>query len=199
LRFNRGPAPGPGSSFRLHQSQQPLCTGGPRRQLPCPVSPNLHGAGVWPLIYTSLLIPSGKSDNGVPAWPFVTLSYGIGMCGQGRTDHVLGVAYCRRSSSMHCAAKLSAALHAICLACSCPLSRRRVWPAALHGAVAAAAAAAQGAGGRSRPAGLAEPDAGEHWLVVDFCAAVAAAARAIVACRGWLRSNSGVWQQPSSC
>ncbi|PRW58694.1 hypothetical protein C2E21_3280 [Chlorella sorokiniana] len=37
--------------------------------------------GVWPLIYTSLLIPSGKSDNGVPAWPFVTLSYGIGAFG----------------------------------------------------------------------------------------------------------------------
>ncbi|KAL4443934.1 hypothetical protein ABPG75_011671 [Micractinium tetrahymenae] len=36
---------------------------------------------VWPLVYTALLIPSGKSANGVPAWPFVTLSYGIGAFG----------------------------------------------------------------------------------------------------------------------
>ncbi len=34
--------------------------------------------GVWPLVYTALLIPSGKSGNGVPAWPFVTLSYAFG-------------------------------------------------------------------------------------------------------------------------
>lgn len=34
--------------------------------------------GVWPLVYTALLIPSGKSGNGVPAWPFVTLSYAVG-------------------------------------------------------------------------------------------------------------------------
>lgn len=34
--------------------------------------------GVWPLIYTALLIPAGKSKNGVPAWPFVFLSYGFG-------------------------------------------------------------------------------------------------------------------------
>lgn len=41
--------------------------------------------GVWPLIYTSLLIPSGKSGNGVPAWPFVTASYALGEWGgQGR-------------------------------------------------------------------------------------------------------------------
>ncbi|KAL4426167.1 hypothetical protein ABPG77_007449 [Micractinium sp. CCAP 211/92] len=37
--------------------------------------------GVWPLVYTALLIPSGKSDNGVPAWPFITLSYGVGAFG----------------------------------------------------------------------------------------------------------------------
>ena len=36
--------------------------------------------GVWPLVYTQLLIPSGKSGNGVPAWPFVTASYAIGEC-----------------------------------------------------------------------------------------------------------------------
>jgi hypothetical protein len=34
--------------------------------------------GVWPLLYTALLIPAGKSNNGVPAWPFITLSYGVG-------------------------------------------------------------------------------------------------------------------------
>lgn len=34
--------------------------------------------GVWPLVYTALLIPSGKSGNGVPAWPFITLSYAFG-------------------------------------------------------------------------------------------------------------------------
>ena len=34
--------------------------------------------GVWPLVYTALLVPSGKSDNGVPAWPFLTLSYAVG-------------------------------------------------------------------------------------------------------------------------
>jgi hypothetical protein len=34
--------------------------------------------GVWPLVYTALLVPSGKSDNGVPAWPFLTVSYGVG-------------------------------------------------------------------------------------------------------------------------
>lgn len=31
-----------------------------------------------PQVYTALLIPSAKSANGVPAWPFVTLSYGVG-------------------------------------------------------------------------------------------------------------------------
>lgn len=34
--------------------------------------------GVWPLIYTALLVPSGKSANGVPAWPFLTASYALG-------------------------------------------------------------------------------------------------------------------------
>lgn len=37
--------------------------------------------GVWPLVYTALLIPSGKSDNGVPAWPFITASYAVGAFG----------------------------------------------------------------------------------------------------------------------
>ena len=37
--------------------------------------------GVWPLIYTALLIPAAKSRNGVPAWPFLTLSYGLGAFG----------------------------------------------------------------------------------------------------------------------
>ncbi|EFN59243.1 hypothetical protein CHLNCDRAFT_138236 [Chlorella variabilis] len=37
--------------------------------------------GVWPLVYTALLIPSGKSGNGVPAWPFITLSYVFGAFG----------------------------------------------------------------------------------------------------------------------
>jgi hypothetical protein len=34
--------------------------------------------GVWPLVYTALLVPSGKSNNGVPSWPFLTLSYAFG-------------------------------------------------------------------------------------------------------------------------
>ncbi|KAI3423805.1 hypothetical protein D9Q98_009642 [Chlorella vulgaris] len=34
--------------------------------------------GIWPLVYTALLIPSGKSGNGIPAWPFVTASYAVG-------------------------------------------------------------------------------------------------------------------------
>lgn len=34
--------------------------------------------GIWPLIYTALLVPAAKSRNGVPAWPFFTLSYGFG-------------------------------------------------------------------------------------------------------------------------
>jgi hypothetical protein len=43
--------------------------------------------GVWPLIYNALLIPSAKSGNNVPAWPFIVASYGVGgpskseMCG----------------------------------------------------------------------------------------------------------------------
>ena len=34
--------------------------------------------GVWPIVYTALLIPAGRSANGVPAWPFVTASYAVG-------------------------------------------------------------------------------------------------------------------------
>lgn len=34
--------------------------------------------GVMPGIYASLLLPSGKSANGVPAWPFVTGSFAFG-------------------------------------------------------------------------------------------------------------------------
>lgn len=36
--------------------------------------------GLWPLIYTSLLIPAGKK-KGLPVFPFVALSYGIGAFG----------------------------------------------------------------------------------------------------------------------
>ena len=34
--------------------------------------------GVMPAIYASLLLPSGRSANGVPAWPFVTGSFALG-------------------------------------------------------------------------------------------------------------------------
>lgn len=34
--------------------------------------------GIWPLIYTALLFPAGRSGNGVPAWPFATASYAVG-------------------------------------------------------------------------------------------------------------------------
>jgi hypothetical protein len=34
--------------------------------------------GVWPLVYTALLIPAARSANKVPAWPFVFGSYGVG-------------------------------------------------------------------------------------------------------------------------
>eukprot|EP00887_Chlorella_sp_A99_P005755 scaffold1.g5755.t1 len=37
--------------------------------------------GVWPLVYTGLLIPAGRSRTGVPAWPFVIASYGVGAFG----------------------------------------------------------------------------------------------------------------------
>lgn len=36
--------------------------------------------GLWPVIYTALLIPAGKS-KGLPVMPFVALSYGIGAFG----------------------------------------------------------------------------------------------------------------------
>ena len=34
--------------------------------------------GIFPLIYTALLIPAGKSRNNIPVWPFTTLSYLFG-------------------------------------------------------------------------------------------------------------------------
>ncbi|CAM6040184.1 unnamed protein product [Sphagnum compactum] len=35
--------------------------------------------GLWPLVYSSLLIPSGRSGKwAVPVWPFLILSFGIG-------------------------------------------------------------------------------------------------------------------------
>lgn len=37
--------------------------------------------GIYPLIYTALLLPAGKSGNNVPAWPFVTLSFAFGAFG----------------------------------------------------------------------------------------------------------------------
>mmetsp|Transcript_16127 Transcript_16127/g.34903 ORF Transcript_16127/g.34903 Transcript_16127/m.34903 type:complete len:271 (+) Transcript_16127:1-813(+) len=35
--------------------------------------------GIYPAIYASLLIPAGRSENKVPAWPFVTLSFAFGV------------------------------------------------------------------------------------------------------------------------
>ncbi|CAL5224193.1 g6835 [Coccomyxa viridis] len=35
--------------------------------------------GVWPCIYSALLIPSARSGNKVPAWPFVSLSFAFGV------------------------------------------------------------------------------------------------------------------------
>jgi len=35
--------------------------------------------GVWPAVYMALLIPSAKSRNGVPAWPFCAASFFLGM------------------------------------------------------------------------------------------------------------------------
>ncbi|GAQ86379.1 hypothetical protein KFL_002860030 [Klebsormidium nitens] len=38
--------------------------------------------GIWPFIYTALLIPSGRSKNlRPPVWPFASLSMGIGIGG----------------------------------------------------------------------------------------------------------------------
>lgn len=34
--------------------------------------------GIWPMIYSALLIPAGKSRNGIPVWPFVSLSFAFG-------------------------------------------------------------------------------------------------------------------------
>ncbi len=34
--------------------------------------------GIYPVIYTALLFPAGRSGNNVPTWPFVTLSYAFG-------------------------------------------------------------------------------------------------------------------------
>lgn len=35
--------------------------------------------GLWPAIYSALLVPSGRSGNKVPAWPFITASFALGM------------------------------------------------------------------------------------------------------------------------
>jgi len=35
--------------------------------------------GIWPAIYASLLIPAGRSENKVPAWPFVSASFAFGV------------------------------------------------------------------------------------------------------------------------
>ncbi|CAM6084849.1 unnamed protein product [Calypogeia fissa] len=34
--------------------------------------------GLWPLIYSSLLIPSGRSNSGVKVWPFAVVSFFLG-------------------------------------------------------------------------------------------------------------------------
>ncbi|GLC40154.1 hypothetical protein PLESTB_000791900 [Pleodorina starrii] len=34
--------------------------------------------GIYPAIYAALLVPAGRSENKVPAWPFVTLSFAFG-------------------------------------------------------------------------------------------------------------------------
>ncbi|KAK9825828.1 hypothetical protein WJX81_000622 [Elliptochloris bilobata] len=39
--------------------------------------------GVWPAIYAAILVPSAKSGNKVPAWPFVGLSFGLGVLALG--------------------------------------------------------------------------------------------------------------------
>ncbi|KAK9918857.1 hypothetical protein WJX75_007539 [Coccomyxa subellipsoidea] len=39
--------------------------------------------GLWPAIYAALLIPSARSGNKIPAWPFVALSFGVGVFGLG--------------------------------------------------------------------------------------------------------------------
>jgi hypothetical protein len=52
---------------------------------PVPLNPVFtqlfYAMGLWPLIYTALLVPAGRSGNGVPAWPFFTASYAIGAFG----------------------------------------------------------------------------------------------------------------------
>lgn len=35
--------------------------------------------GIYPIIYSALLIPAGRSGNKVPAWPFVAASFGTGI------------------------------------------------------------------------------------------------------------------------
>ncbi|KAK9800341.1 hypothetical protein WJX73_006000 [Symbiochloris irregularis] len=42
-----------------------------------------NAMGLWPAIYASLLIPSGRSGNKVPAWPFVSLSFAFGVLALG--------------------------------------------------------------------------------------------------------------------
>ncbi|KAG2428233.1 hypothetical protein HYH02_014415 [Chlamydomonas schloesseri] len=34
--------------------------------------------GIYPAIYASLLVPAGRSENKIPAWPFVTMSFFLG-------------------------------------------------------------------------------------------------------------------------
>ena len=113
--------------------------------------------GVWPLIYTALLIPSGKSANGVPAWPFVALSYGVGECPAGTVGAGLHIANAVRSA---CTPMSMRATHFLCsgLASCC----RRLRPASLHGALAAAQPAPTGACRQGGPGGRGQPDAEGH-------------------------------------
>jgi RsiW-degrading membrane proteinase PrsW (M82 family) len=34
--------------------------------------------GIYPALYACLLVPAGRSENKVPAWPFVALSFLLG-------------------------------------------------------------------------------------------------------------------------
>ena len=73
--------------------------------------------GVWPLVYTALLIPSGKSANGVPAWPFITLSYAVGEAQAGRG------AGCACPSSPCAAVPSEGTVGAHGVACGCSVGR----------------------------------------------------------------------------
>jgi len=35
--------------------------------------------GIWPAVYASLLVPAGRSENKLPAWPFIAGSFGFGV------------------------------------------------------------------------------------------------------------------------